>query len=146
MSLNQKPRQGCPHSTKLLVPCCFPTDKADAASVHSRIDGTIWWLYIQWPRISVFSSSLKFLVQITETRLATRLTFTPTPMPSTLQARFCRSLKKPSKMFWTILLTFHLKKQQQTNSCISCLMKLLPWQLAVESSTQRISNLLSQLS
>lgn len=53
-------------------------------------------------------------------------------------------LKSHLKMFWAGLLAFPLK--QKANSCIPCLRKLLPWQLVVESTTQRISNSSLQLS
>lgn len=46
------------------------------------------------------------------------------------------ALKSHLKMFWASLLAFPPKKK--TNSCIPCLTKLLPWQLEVENTAQRI--------
>lgn len=67
----QDPRQGHPPSRELQVPCCFPrpwAEEAGAARVCSRIGGSIWWLHMQWLRMSVLFPSLKFLVHITDTQ------------------------------------------------------------------------------
>lgn len=155
------PQAGRP--TPLQFPCCFPTpwaEDAGAACVHSRVDGTIWWLHMQWPRTSVLFPSLKLLVQITDTRsriaagvpssfaddhcvllqgdFISPWHVTQLTVVSQSLARFKLDLLKSHlKMFWASLLAFPLKKK--TNSCIPCLTKLLPWRLVVENASQRIS-------
>lgn len=124
--------------------CCCAPSGASSSSTH--------WLHVQWLRMSIPFPSLGLLMHVTDTQARTAAGVTSSfaghcwillqgdficPWTGHTLARYRPdALKNHLKMFWASLLAFPLKKKP--NSCVSCLTKLLPWQLVVENTTQRI--------
>lgn len=148
----EMPTQQCPVGSQLL-PEAWAED-AGAACVPSGAGSTIWGLHTQRPRMSILCPSLELLTRVTDAQARTAagspvallataafcyrvtsyaLGMEHRPQSCTLQAR-CS--KKPFENVLSKPVGFPF--EEKPNSCIPCLIKLLPWQLVVESTTQRI--------